>query len=107
MTFLKEYYMKWTLIILIISIVIISGCASNKKCVQDSDCKSLNGCSAGCWNVNYKGGFCFTQISLAGPENCICHQNLCKDPYEVVREESSRDFENDFSLCEQYGIDQA
>jgi hypothetical protein len=103
MPFLKCNNMKWALILIMISVMIIGGCAS-KKCVQDSDCKSANGCAAGCWNVNSKvresGIGC---PRLAGPENCICHQNQCQDASEVVRSESVRNFENAFSLCKEYG----
>jgi len=50
-----------------------------KYCELDQDCKSLNGCDAGCWNTDYEppgrtGEICPT---LLGPESCKCYQNEC------------------------------
>lgn len=50
-----------------------------KYCEVDEDCKSLNGCDAGCWVTTYEppdrtGGVCPT---LLGPESCKCYQNEC------------------------------
>ena len=50
-----------------------------KYCEVDEDCKSLNGCDAGCWNRDYEpshltGEACPT---LLGPESCKCYQNEC------------------------------
>ena len=58
-------------------LAILSG--NYKYCEVDQDCKSLNGCDAGCWNTDYEppnrtGGICPT---LSGPESCKCYQNEC------------------------------
>lgn len=50
-----------------------------KYCNEDKDCKSMGGCFAGCWNVDYNpipklGSTCPT---MAGPASCVCVDKKC------------------------------
>ncbi|MFH1696945.1 MAG: hypothetical protein ABH854_03505 [Candidatus Diapherotrites archaeon] len=53
--------------------------SNDKYCEQDTDCKSMNGCFAGCWNAHFKpiiksGSICPT---MKGPASCACVENTC------------------------------
>jgi hypothetical protein len=79
--------------LLVLAVLLISGCVQEgspdlsewKFCSENSDCKSMNGCSAGCWNINFKGIECSPVPQLAGPPDCICYKNECQSSRMVAQ----------------------
>lgn len=57
-------------------------------CELDNDCINTNGWNAGCWNKNYipEPGFFTVVPTLAGPEFCICEENVCMSASVKVKQ---------------------